>query len=185
MNVFTAFMEKPENVRFATQEPGEKIIFVLRRHFITNFGWIFFSILGLILPVFYMQYSLDNPETMQFIPSNLENTFIIAWYVVDLIYVIERFITWYFNVYIVTDRRVIDIDFVPLFQKRISEATYANVEDTSFSMNNLFQTIFNYGDVFMQTAAEKREFDFHDVPNPSIVQDKISNLAAAAGNRGE
>ena len=185
MNVFTAYMENPKNVRFATQEPGEKIIYVLRKHFITNFTWIFLGSLGLVLPIFYMRYSLNNPGMSGSFPSGLENALIIAWYLVALVYIVEQFITWYFNVYIVTDRRIVDVDFTPLFSKKISEATYNNVEDTSFSMDNLFQTIFNYGHVFVQTAAENREFDFHDVPNPSIVQDKISDLAAKAHNTND
>lgn len=183
MNIFSAYIEKPNNIRFATQEPGEKIIFALRKAFITNFPWIFLSILALLAPSFYMNYVIKNGTIFEFaLGSELENIFIALWYLITIIYSIERFINWYFNVYIVTDRRIIDIDFRPLFYKNISEATYDNVEDTSFSMNNIFQTIFNYGNVFIQTAAEKTQFEFIDVPNPAIVQDKVSDLAAKASN---
>jgi hypothetical protein len=178
MQLFSAFFERPTNIRFATQEPGENIVFILRKHFITNVPWIVTSIILLILPSLYMRYSLSNGDMFGSVPNSLENALIIAWYLVTIVYVIERFIFWYFNVYIVTDRRFIDVDFEPLFTKRISEATYANVEDTSHSMNNLFQTIFNYGNVYIQTAAEKREFEFTDVPNPSRVQDVLSDFAA-------
>ncbi|EKD99583.1 MAG: hypothetical protein ACD_22C00230G0007, partial [uncultured bacterium] len=36
--------------------------------------------------------------------------------------------------------------------------------------------LFNYGDVTIQTAAERREFDFASVPNPSRVADILSDL---------
>ncbi len=180
MEIFSAFFEKPKKIRFATQEPGERIIFVLRKAFVTNIPWIFVSVLALILPAFYMQYSLHSSKYFLGINRRLEVALIVTWYLLTLVYIVERYITWYFNIYIITDKRVIDIDFSPLFSKRISETTYDRVEDTSFSMNNLFHTIFNYGDVFLQTAAEKREFEFHSVPNPSLVQDKISDFAAMA-----
>lgn len=180
MNIFGAFFEKPKGVYFATQEPGEKIIFVLRRAFVTNFPWIIFGFLGLLLPTLYMNYVSNNPNVSLIQPAKFETTLIITWYVIVIIYTLESFITWYFNVYIVTDRRVVDIDFTPLFSKRVSETTYDKVEDTSFSMNTIFQTFFNYGDVFLQTAAEKREFEFIKVPKPARVQDVISDLAAKA-----
>ena len=133
-----------------------------------------------------MNYVLKYGTLFSFYKGlELENIAIALWYVMSVIYTLERFITWYFNVYIVTDRRLIDIDFKPLFYKNVSEATYSNLEDTSFSMHNIFQTIFNYGDVLMQTAAEKTQFEFIDIPNPAKVQDIISNLAAQAGGGGE
>ena len=73
----------------------------------------------------------------------------------------------------------------PLIYINASEATYDNLEDTSFSMSNIFQTIFNYGNVLMQTAAEQNQFEFIDIPNPAKVQDIISDLAAKAGGGHE
>lgn len=184
MHIFSAFIEKPTGIRFATQEPGEKIIFALRKAFITNVPWLVLSALAVIAPTFYMNYVLKSGTLFVFpFGRELENIVIALWYVMTLIYAIERFITWYFNVYVVTDRRLIDVDFRPLFYKNVSEAAYNNVEDTSFSMNNIFQTIFNYGNVFVQTAAEKTQFEFIDVPSPAKVQDKISDLAAAINNK--
>jgi len=180
MNIFTAFTEKPKGVYFASQEPGEEIIFVLRKAFVTNIPWIFISFLGILLPILYMNYILNHPSQNLIGFSMFENVLIIMWYILVIVYTLERFITWYFNVYVVTKQRVVDIDFKPLFNKRVSETTYDKVEDSSFAMNNIFQTFFNYGNVYLQTAAEKREFEFNSVPKPARIQDIISDLAADA-----
>lgn len=180
MHIFSAFTEKPKGIYFASQEPGEEIIFVLRKAFITNLPWIFISFLGILLPSLYMRYILNHPGENLIGSPKFENILIVTWYVLVIVYTLESFITWYFNVYIVTKQRVVDIDFKPLFNKRVSETTYDKVEDSSFAMNNIFQTFFNYGDVYLQTAAEKREFEFHSVPKPARVQDVISDLAADA-----
>jgi hypothetical protein len=37
-------------------------------------------------------------------------------------------------------------------------------------------TVFRYGDVFVQTAAEKERFDFREVPEPDAVRDMIIKL---------
>ena len=43
-------------------------------------------------------------------------------------------------------------------------------------MGGVARTIFNYGDVFIQTAAEVSEFDFLAVPNPDKVAKIIEDL---------
>ena len=177
MMLFRAFFENPENIYFATQEKGEKIVFVLRASFITNFRWIFLTIVCFLLPIFYMNF-VSVQKVALISPPELENALILFWYILLVVYAIEHYIEWYFNVYVVTDRRVVDIDFAPLFSKKISETTYDKIEDTSFTMNNFIQTLFNFGDVFLQTAAEQREFEFRNVPNPARVQDILSDYAA-------
>jgi len=179
MGIFSAFEEKPTDIHFASQEKDENIIFVMRRDFITNIPWIFFGLIFAIAPFIYMSYVVRNGSIAYFLPSGLEQIFLLVWILISFAYIIESFLKWYYNIYIVTDQRVIDVDFNPLFYKKISETTYDRIEDSSFTINGLFATIFNYGDVFIQTAGGDREFDFLQVPNPSVVQDKISDLAAA------
>ena len=41
--------------------------------------------------------------------------------------------------------------------------------------------IFHYGDVFIQTAGARVSIDFHSVPNPTTVADKIMDLSGGEG----
>ena len=180
MNIFSAYFEKPKNVFFASQEDNEDVLFVLRASFITNVPWVVLTFIFLMLPYLYMVYVNNNPGFSLISPVQLENSLIIVWYLIVVGYALERYITWYFNIYIVTNKRLIDVDFKPLFIKRVSETNYEKIEDTSYQLSNFIQTIFNYGCVYVQTAAEKREFEFNNVPNPAKVQDVISDYAHAA-----
>jgi len=56
------------------------------------------------------------------------------------------------------------------------------VEDVTSNVTGATRVIFNYGHVFVQTSAEKREFDFEDVANPSKVRDLIADLAMEVKN---
>ena len=73
---------------------------------------------------------------------------------------------WYFNVYFVTTKRIIDVDFYNLIDKRVSDAEIDKIQDVSYTTGGVIRTMFNYGDVFIQTAAEVSEFDFMAVPRP-------------------
>jgi len=83
---------------------------------------------------------------------------------------------WFFNIFIMTDERVIDVDFNDLFHRVISEAKTDKIQDVNSVMSGAFQTFFNYGSVFIQTAGELPEFVFENVPNPDLVAKYIGQL---------
>lgn len=177
MGKFSALIEQPNDVQFESQQNDEKLHFLLRRHPITNLGWIIAAIIFAVLPIIAMllvENNFDNP--FAYVPAKYQLVFIILWYLVTMLYTFESFIVWYFNVYIITDKRLIDVDFKGLWGKRISEALLDSVEDVSYETHQFWHILFDYGDIFMQTAAEKTEFEFHSIPKPGIVHDKLTDL---------
>ena len=100
------------------------------------------------------------------------------WYVFTFGYIFERFINWFFNIHIITDKRIVDMDFDHLLHRNITDAPMRNVEDITYTISGAIQTTFNFGDVSIQTAAEQRELEFHQVANPAKIQDILSDLVA-------
>jgi len=86
------------------------------------------------------------------------------------------FLRWFFNIYVVTDRRIVDIDFLHLLYKEFSEARLERVQDINFKSGGIFAAFFNYGDVNIQTAAEVPNIEFLTVPQPARVVEMISDL---------
>lgn len=160
---FRSFAVCPPDLKFETQETDEKIILFLRQHPIVNLGWILLAIGMLFLP------TLWDFLPVTWLPARFQLMTIIGWYLLVLAFVLERFLGWYFNVYIVTDERIVDIDFEGLAYRNLSIAQLGHIEDVTFRQAGTMGAIFNYGDVFIQTAAEQREFDFGRVPQPARV----------------
>lgn len=158
-----SFSVCPTDLKFETQEPDEKIILFLRQHPIVNLGWVLLALVMLLAPSFWEFL----PVT--WLPLRFQFMTIVGWYLLVLAFVLERFLGWYFNVYIVTDERVVDIDFEGLIYRHLSVTQLNNIEDVTFRQSGPASTMFNFGDVFIQTAAEQREFDFKRVPQPSKV----------------
>lgn len=176
MKSLSAFLVNPTDIRFDSQEEDEKIVFLLRRHVVTTIPWILVVVILAILPIFFFNF-FDLTEFPAHFPLELFPMCATFWYLVTLGYTFESFLNWYFNVDIVTNKRIVDIEFWGILYRRVSELEYANVEDVTYAVHGLPATIFNYGNVFIQTAAEKREFEFKSIPNPDIVHDKITDLA--------
>ena len=77
-----------------------------------------------------------------------------------------------------------DIDFNGVVNHRVSETQLERIEDVSHSPVGVWATIFDFGNVFIQTAGEQREFQFENVPRPRDVQDTILDLLEEKQNNG-
>lgn len=163
-NPFDAFAAKPEHVGFDTQLEGEKILLLLRRHPITQLGWIAIVFVMLGLP--FLFYSVG---VLSFLPIQFHWAALLGWYLLVTGYALESFLTWFFNVYIVTDERIIDVDFYSLLYKNISSAKIDNIEDITATTGGALGSIFNFGTIKIQTAGAVGEFEFEDVPQPDKV----------------
>ena len=182
--LYSSHIKDPKGIKFEGEDKGEKVISVLRRHFITNLRWIFFSVLLFMLPfILSAVLEFDGISFFELLPSSYNFVLLTFWIIFAFGYLYTSFLRWYFTAYIISDKRLIDIDFETLTHRRFSEALLSNVEDLTHQISGAFQVIFNYGTVHVQTAGEMREIDFDDVPDPSHVQDVISDLSTLAHAR--
>lgn len=171
--MFPSYIENPQNCRFEGQDPTEKILLLLRAHPITNLSWIIPAFFLLFLPLFIPFIISLLKLDISFIPNLFRLAFVVINYLIMLVIVFEGFLYWYFNVYIVTEKNIIDVDFHSILFKNIDMAPLRNVEDVSSSMGGLFQSIFHYGNVFVQTAGATKNIDFINVLVPHKVADFI------------
>ena len=169
--LFSSFVPEPQNVKFETQEDDEKVLLLLRRHIITNVPWILISILLFLVPFFYPLFPFLN-----FLPLRYFPIIIIGWYLLTFVYIFENFLLWFYNIYIVTTGRVVDVDFYNILYKEVSDARIEKIQDVSYDQNGFVEAFFNYGDILIQTAGEKEEFIFEKVPEPDKVVSIINLL---------
>lgn len=175
--IFPSLFDHPQKIRFIEQEADETIELFLRQHWITNIPWIFFSLVAFIVPAVVLQLDQSTGiNFIQLIPLNVLIEGLVIWYLLVLAFVVEKFLHWYFNVYIVTNIHLIDIDFETLLNRVIVEVGLENVESASSRIAGVIRSLFNYGDVVVQTAAETQQITFDAVPNPDFVTDRINDL---------
>lgn len=159
---------------FAGQRENEEVLEIIHRHWfdiLSRFLFIlFFSFLlfiGFVLLFFLFPDFLDTTQKQFFI--FIENTFFIfIW--------LFGFLTWidyYFDTWIITNQRIVNIEQKGLFDRHISELNFRNIQDVTTSVDGILPTVLNFGDVSIQTAAEEERFLFRMVPDPYRVKDII------------
>ena len=182
--MFPAYEENPHHFHFEGQDPNEKILLLLRAHPITNLIWIIPALVLFFLPFFLPTLISLSGFDFSFVPSSYAVAFLIFNYLLSLVIVLEGFLNWYFNVYIVTDKNIVDVDFHSILFKNIDVAPLRNIEDTSSAMGGILHSIFHYGDVFIQTAGATKNIDLHSVPRPHHVADFILDEAHKLYGKG-
>jgi uncharacterized membrane protein YdbT with pleckstrin-like domain len=169
--VLAAFVSKPKNLRFETQQKKEKIVLLLRRHPITNLPWILLTIFLIFAP-----FLIKRLIPLDFISGNYQLILFLCWYLLTFAFAFEKFLTWFFNVNILTDERVIDINFPTLLYREITETKLDKIQDVNFKTGGYIRSLFNFGDVLIQTAGAIPEICFEAVPKPERVLQVINQL---------
>ena len=59
----------------------------------------------------FLPWGLNFIPLIDFLPGNYQLMAIVIWYLLIIAFIYEQFISWYFHVFIITDERVIDINF--------------------------------------------------------------------------
>ncbi len=169
---FDSFAAKPLQVFFDSQDRAEQVLLLLRKHPVTQVRWItIVTLLVLFAPVLF-----SAAPFLSFLPINYRIAGLVFWYLLLIGYSLESFLTWFFNVYIITDERIIDVDFLSLIYKNITAAKIDNIEDVTAETGGAIRSAFNFGTVKIQTAGTNAEIEFEDVPKPAKVTRLLNEL---------
>lgn len=160
----SSVLVNPDIFNFEERDNEEEILLVARPHWFTNLSWILISILMLIAPTLLKFVPIINN-----IPTKYISLGTLVWYLLTFAIIFENFLSWYFDLFIITDKRVIDIDFNNLLDKKFSEAKLSMIQDVTSRVSGLGQTMFNYGTIHIQTAAEVSYITFEKVPHPEKI----------------
>jgi len=160
------------------KQEGEKLVLFLRRHWIILAGhYLFYSLLALIPIGIYLflewqfAYVLENEIIYAFL-------FLLgsAYYLYILLFFYNAFLDYHLDVWIVTNKRVINIEQKNLFHRVLGEHELDKIQDVTGYQIGVFETFFTYGNVHIQTAGEVQHFIFRQVDNPFEVVKTIQHL---------
>ena len=170
-NPLSSFCYYPAHANFVNKDSEETVVLLLRKHPITNLKWIVIAIIMLLAPLIVLNFPI-----LSFMPQRFFLVSLLSWYLITMAYIFESFLIWFFNVYIVTDERVFDVDFFNLVFRQISDCELSQIQDVTVRVGSVIRTVVNYGDILIQTAAEQQEFNFEAVPQPDRVAKILREL---------
>lgn len=164
---------------------NEHIISVSRRHWFVLISKFLAIVFLFCLPAFiYLLWSFIAPLTplSSWLIETIAPFFIFGiaiYYLFLWLYSCIIFLDYYLDIWIVTNMRILDIEQKGLFNREIAECYISKIQDLTVEIKGIIPTFLNYGDLRIQTAAEKKEFVFQEIENPN----KIKNIILEQYNK--
>lgn len=165
----------PKSLRDEIKE-DEKIELVLRRHWFVFLAPLAKPVLFILIPFAIILWLFGISFFMSLLESFFWAIIITGWFFFWLLFALYEWFVWYFDIFILTDKRIIDVEQKSLFSKNVSEITYDKIQDTSYQVSGIAQTFLKFGTVNVQTAGSDVAITINDVADPAIIQEKISEL---------
>lgn len=148
-------------------EEGEILVQVVRRHPITMAGPMVIGGVFVILDFFLLTLLFAQGWWGVLI-------FFVVLSVVSLL-VFRTWVIWSKNTFVITSKRVIDIDQHGFFNKTVSECNYSKIQDVSYKIKGIMATIFHFGSIQIQTAGNVANLELNFIKNPARVQEVITD----------
>ena len=158
--------------RFMDEMENERIVMILRAHPIQNLGWVIFTFILLMIPGVVTSLGALSIVAAKYLFMGR-----MIWYLMVLGFAFEKFLDWYYSFLIVTNERLVDVDFINLLTRDIQYANLNHIEEPSLVSGGFVRSIFNYGDVSVATAADEPAIEALAVPWPERVVNIISELS--------
>ena len=167
-------------IRLIHKKSFEKILHIVRRHYITFVPIAVLFMLLILVPVgVYWLISQMFPDLLINPPNyQLLILFISLYYLSLCIFFYSYFIDFYLDIMIITNDRLVDIEQKGLFARTISEVELYQIQDVTSEVEGFFPTLFGYGNLIIQTASAIPKVTMHDIPNPHTLRQELLDLAA-------
>ncbi|HOX96891.1 MAG TPA: PH domain-containing protein [bacterium] len=164
--------------RLHNPRPGEYIILYIHRHWIILFASILKSLSLIVLPIIvYWGLILQGVLEWQGLSGLLFILGSSLFYLYVWLFLFNSLLDHYLDVWIVTNERIINVEQINLFSRLISEKQLDKMQDITVVSKGFWATIFNYGDVHIQTAGSVERFVFKQIPNPRRTVHAITDAA--------
>ncbi len=156
-------------------EPDEKILHIAHKHWFVFFVQALSILIIALAPLvawftvlFFAKQHMPNlvTEIQQYTPYLLY--LYSFWLLICWMMLAHLWVTYYLDIWVVTNRRVIVINQKALFRRRIGSFRLERLQDLNIEINGILATLLRYGTIEAETAGENNENTFKTkyLPNP-------------------
>lgn len=157
-------MKKKKKFYFFTRylDDGERIVDIVHRHILVyKVNAAKTSFFGITIPIILY---LFFPQAV---------FFFVIWIAIGGVGLLYHFVDWYFDVWLLTNFGVIDIERDGFFTVTSTRIDYHMMEGVSYTIKGFWKTVFNYGDITLDKIGAKTSIVLKDAANPRKVERQV------------
>jgi uncharacterized membrane protein YdbT with pleckstrin-like domain len=159
----------PTKLDFEGQRPGEKVLFVFRRHIIAmrKGFWLLLAPLAITaIPPLIWQNNLE----LFWLP--------VGGLALGLLLFFYHYVMWYFTIYLVTNQRIRQVTQKGIFGKDVVELRLSKIQNISYNIPGFTGEILGFGTIVIQTFVG--DLVIRNVEHPDKTYNKLQNAVANA-----
>ncbi len=157
-------------------EEGEYIVTKVRKHWWGILVWstslVVLGFLPLLFGILFFEVSLLSDPHM----VNLFGLGYTVWVTILWVLFFVDWTDYYLDVWVVTNKRVVDIDHIGLFSRDVSTVRLDDIEDITTELHGVISTLLKFGTITLQTAGSRNEFYLRNAKNPEHAKTIIYGL---------
>lgn len=171
----------PQNSKvkyFPDQFDDEEVLYVFRKHPVVMRKGLIWGSLGLLIGPLYtliLTYAHSkNPPSITFFYLS----FLISLGFAALLF-FPAWMSWYYSVFIVTDKRFIQITQKGFFHRSVVDMSLNQIQMVNYEVSGLQETLLGFGTIMMQTFVG--DLVIHYIHHPAKIQKKLLEILRAEG----
>lgn len=169
IHALSSYCEHPSYLALEGKDIHATVKFFLRRHLITNIPWLFTTIVLLFIPLLIQALITISGTVLPPLPNNFITVFLLLYYLIGLTYAFINFLDWFYNIIIITDNEIIDVDYSDVILHNVAATKVSLVEDVQYKQSGFIEGLFNFGDLFVQTAGGHENIEALKIPQPARI----------------
>ncbi len=159
--------------------PGEEVLVAKRQHWLT-FVTPLFSITSISLLFVFSSFYLF---IIAFFSPIVFISSITAIFLLASSLATKSIVDWYFHVYVITDRKILEASYVPMFSHSICDVLLDQVRCTEIdvNINGIFNELLNNGDISVSfdRPTHQEEFIIKSIENPKEIGNILGHAFAS------
>lgn len=164
-------------------EPGEHVVREARKHwFLFASGLLPYAIL-MIIPFALPNLLMLSPAFAKYAAlfdysSSLVRALLGAWLLIIWTGAWGAFTRYFLDVWVLTNKRLVDIDQKGYFSRQVSSLLLSRVQDVTITVNGVVPSLLGIGHINVQSAGATEEFTMRGIPHPEQMRDLILKYVA-------
>jgi len=163
--------------QFPGQHEGEEVLYLIRQHPLVMRKTLVIGLLVILVAVVPLDFPqvYGSPALASFfikVALGVPVLVVLAWF--------YRWVGWYYTVFIVTDRRILEVKQKGIFDRKVDEWQLDNISNINYHINGFQAVLFGYGDITARTFVGTLEMK--TVHKPVEVHEQLVRILQKYGN---
>lgn len=164
-------------------QPGEHVLMAVRKHWLVYLGGAIPFAVFAYIPVLALDLLARSPfmEAAWAGYFTYENPLVLfvlgIWWLFVWMAAFSNFMRYFLDVWIVTNKRIVDVEQIDFFSREVTSVYLDHVEDVTIHETGFFHTLFGFGTLMVQSAGAADRIELPGIAYPKHVRDVLMRQA--------